>query len=98
VRWCTVMVKQPGLFLPKFTRFHAVDAKNRSRTQNSQFGLLGQIFCATTTVVQMAAPVRNILDTASYIHVYQVYLYISFVLVINRKGVYTPTQKVKIHK
>ena len=27
-------------------RFHAVAAKRRSRTQNSQFGLLGQILCA----------------------------------------------------
>jgi hypothetical protein len=48
-----------------FARFHAVAAKRRSRTRNSQFGLLGQILFATTTAVYMAAPVRNILDTTS---------------------------------
>jgi hypothetical protein len=31
--------------------FHAVAAKLRSRNRNSQFGLLGQIVCATTTAV-----------------------------------------------
>jgi hypothetical protein len=46
-----VMVKQPGLFSPKFARFHPVAAKRRSRTRNSHFGLLGQILCATTTAV-----------------------------------------------
>ena len=51
VRRGVVMVKQPGLFLPKFGAmsshvFHAVAAKLRSRTWNSQFGLLGQILCA----------------------------------------------------
>jgi hypothetical protein len=54
VRGGVVMVKQPGLFPAKvrsdaFARFHAVAAKRRSRTGNSQFGLLGQILCATTT-------------------------------------------------
>jgi hypothetical protein len=32
-------------------RFHAVAAKRRSRTGNSQFGLFGPVFCATTTDV-----------------------------------------------
>jgi hypothetical protein len=48
-----------------FACFHAVAAKLRSRTRNSQFGLLGQIICAATTAVLMAAPDRNILDTTS---------------------------------
>jgi len=48
---CVVMVNQPGLFSPKFGTmsshfFHAVSAKLRSRTRNSQFGLLGQILYA----------------------------------------------------
>jgi hypothetical protein len=34
-----------------FARFHAVAAKLRSRTRNSQFGLLGLVFRATTTTV-----------------------------------------------
>jgi hypothetical protein len=34
-----------------FARFHAVAAKRRSRTRNSQFGLLGSVLRATTTVV-----------------------------------------------
>jgi hypothetical protein len=51
-----------------FARFHTVAAKHRSRTQNSQFGLLGPVLRATTTAVYMAAPVRNILDTTSYIN------------------------------
>jgi len=51
VRRGVVMLKQPGLFPAKvegdvFTLFHAVSAKLRSRTRNSQFGLLGQILCA----------------------------------------------------
>jgi hypothetical protein len=50
-----------------FARFHAVVAKRRSRTRCSQFGLLGQVLRATTTAVEMAAPVRNILDTTSYV-------------------------------
>jgi hypothetical protein len=49
-----------------FARFQAVAAKRRSRTRNSQFGLLGPVLRATTTAVQMEAPVRNILDTTSY--------------------------------
>jgi hypothetical protein len=65
-----VMVKQPGTFSPKlgvdvFARLHAVAAKRSSRTQNSQFGLLGPVLRATTTAVWMAAPVRDILDTTS---------------------------------
>jgi hypothetical protein len=32
-----------------FTRFHAVAAKRRSRTRNSQVVLLGLVFRATTT-------------------------------------------------
>jgi hypothetical protein len=53
-----VMVKQPGLFLPKFrgdvfARFHAVAAKRRSRTRNSQFDLFGPVLRATTTVALM---------------------------------------------
>jgi hypothetical protein len=50
-----------------FARFHAVAAKRRSRTRNSQFGLLGPVVRATTTSVQIAAPVRNILDNTSYV-------------------------------
>jgi hypothetical protein len=34
-----------------FARFQAVAAKLRSRTRNSQFGLLGQIRYAITTAV-----------------------------------------------
>jgi K+-sensing histidine kinase KdpD len=49
-----------------FARFHAVATKRRSRTRNSQFGLLGPVRCTTTTAVWMVAAVRNILDTASY--------------------------------
>jgi K+-transporting ATPase A subunit len=49
-----------------FAHFHAVAKQSRIRTQNSQFGLLGQILFATTTTVQMATSVRNILDATSY--------------------------------
>jgi hypothetical protein len=71
VRRGVVIVKEPGLFLPNFggdvfARFHAVAAKLHSRTRNSQFGLLRPVLRATTTIVQMAAPVRNILDITSY--------------------------------
>jgi hypothetical protein len=56
VRRGVVMVKQPGCVFAKvrgdvFARFQAVAAKLRSRTRNSQFGLLGQILCATTPAV-----------------------------------------------
>jgi hypothetical protein len=34
-----------------FARFHAVDAKRRSRTRNSHFGLLGSVLRTTTTTV-----------------------------------------------
>jgi hypothetical protein len=44
----TVLVKVRG---DVFTRFHAVAAKRRSRTRNSQFGLLGPVLRATTTPV-----------------------------------------------
>jgi hypothetical protein len=44
----SVLAKFRGDF---FARFHAVAVKRRSRTRNSQFGLLGQILCATTTAV-----------------------------------------------
>jgi hypothetical protein len=44
-----------------FARFHTVASKRLSRTQNSQFGLLGQIVYAATTAVWMVTPVRNIL-------------------------------------
>jgi hypothetical protein len=51
-----VMVKQPGLFSPKFggdvfARFHAVAAKRRSTTRSSHFGLLGPVLRATATAV-----------------------------------------------
>jgi hypothetical protein len=51
-----VIVKQPDLFSPKsrgdvFACFHVVAAKRRSRTRNSQFGLLGPMLRATTTAV-----------------------------------------------
>jgi hypothetical protein len=69
VRRGVVMVKQTGLFSPNFgaTSSHVftVAAKLRSRTRNSEFGLLGQILCATTTAVKMTAQVRNILDVTS---------------------------------
>jgi hypothetical protein len=48
-----------------FASFHTVATKRRSRTRNSQFGQLGSVILATTTAVQMAAPVQNILDTTS---------------------------------
>jgi hypothetical protein len=48
-------------------RFHAVAEKRRSRTRNSQFSLLVPELRATTTAVQMAAPVRSILDTTWHI-------------------------------
>jgi hypothetical protein len=34
-----------------FARFHAVAAKRRGRTRNSQFDLLGPVLRATTTAV-----------------------------------------------
>jgi hypothetical protein len=34
-----------------FAQFHTVAAKRRSRTQNSQFGLLGPVLRPTTTAV-----------------------------------------------
>jgi hypothetical protein len=34
-----------------FARFHTVAAKRRSRTRNSQFGLMGPVLRATTTAV-----------------------------------------------
>jgi hypothetical protein len=34
-----------------FARFHAVSAKRRSRTRNSQFGLLGPVLRPTMTAV-----------------------------------------------
>jgi hypothetical protein len=46
VRRGVAMVKQPGLFSPKFARFHAVAAKCRTITRNSQFGLLGPVLRA----------------------------------------------------
>jgi hypothetical protein len=48
-----------------FAHFHAITAKCHGRTQNSQFGLMGPVLCATSAV-QMVAPVWNILDTTSY--------------------------------
>jgi hypothetical protein len=57
VRRCVVMVKQPGLFSPKFgeTSSHVFTQspqnQRRSRTRNSQFGLLEPVLRATTTAV-----------------------------------------------
>jgi hypothetical protein len=65
VRQGVVMVKLPGLFSPKFAHFHAVAAKRRSITLNSQFGLFGPVLRSTTTAVYMAAPVRYIPETIS---------------------------------
>jgi hypothetical protein len=48
-----------------FTSFHTVAANRSFRTRNSQFGLFGPVLRATETAVEMAAPVRNILDTTS---------------------------------
>jgi hypothetical protein len=47
----SVLAKVRGDF---FSSFHAVAAKLRSRTRNSQFSLLGPVLRATTTAVQMA--------------------------------------------
>jgi hypothetical protein len=71
VRRSVVVVKEPGFFSPKFggdifARFHAIARKLRTRTRNSQFGLLGQVFRAITNAVYMAATARNVLDTTSY--------------------------------
>jgi hypothetical protein len=44
----SVLAKFRGDF---FGRFHAVAAKLRSRTRNSQFGLLGPVLHVTTTAV-----------------------------------------------
>jgi hypothetical protein len=52
-------------------RFCAVPTKRCSRSRNSQFGLMGQVLRATTTVVSMVAPVRNIWDTTSYSYILQ---------------------------
>jgi hypothetical protein len=52
-----------------FARFRAVAAKRRIKTRNSRFGLLGPVLRATATVVQMAAPAWNILDTALYVNI-----------------------------
>jgi hypothetical protein len=57
-------------------RFHAVAAKHRNRTQNSQLGLLGTVLRATTTATYMAARVRNILDTTSYTHFVNIYWFV----------------------
>jgi hypothetical protein len=51
-----VMVKQLRSVRTKvwgdvFTHFHAFATKLRSRTRNSQFGLLGPMLFATTTAV-----------------------------------------------
>jgi hypothetical protein len=56
VRRGIVMAKQPGLFSPKFVAtssqvFTQSPQKRRSRTRNSQFGLLGLVLRATTTSV-----------------------------------------------
>jgi hypothetical protein len=73
VRQGIVMMQQPGLFLPKFgvtfSQLFMQLEQNVSVEPRIQFGLLGQIVCvcATTTAVKMAAAVRNILDTTSYI-------------------------------
>jgi hypothetical protein len=42
----SVLVKVRG---DVFARFHAVAAKRRSRTRNSQFGLFGPVLRTTTT-------------------------------------------------
>jgi hypothetical protein len=46
-----VVVKHGEVRGDILARFHAVAAKRRSRTWISQYGLLGQILCATTTAV-----------------------------------------------
>jgi hypothetical protein len=48
-----------------YASFHAVVVERRSRTRNSQFVMLVAVLRATTTAVEMAEPVRNILDTSS---------------------------------
>jgi hypothetical protein len=48
-----------------FARFHAVAAKRRSRTRNSQFGLLGPLLRATaTSLVQPSDVTRTQLPSA----------------------------------
>jgi hypothetical protein len=53
VRLGVVTGKQPGLFSAvrsdMFAHLHAVAAKRRSRTRNTQFGLLVPVLRATTT-------------------------------------------------
>jgi hypothetical protein len=44
----SVLARDPG---DVFARFLAVAAKRRSRTRNSEFGLLGPVLRATTTAV-----------------------------------------------
>jgi hypothetical protein len=70
VRRGVVVVKQPGLFLPKLggTSSHVF---TQSPQNGNQFGQLGPVLCATTTAVYMAAQVRNILDTTSYFSLFQ---------------------------
>jgi hypothetical protein len=52
MRRVIVMAMQTGLFSPNvIARVQAVAAKLRSRTRNSQFGLLGPVLRATTTAV-----------------------------------------------
>jgi hypothetical protein len=59
----SVLAKIRGDF---FASFQAVAAKLRSRTRNSQRGLLGTVLCDATTGIEIAAPVWNIWDTTSY--------------------------------
>jgi hypothetical protein len=47
-------------------------SRSRSKTRNSQFGLVVLVFRATTTAVYVAAPVRDILDNALYYRGYAV--------------------------
>jgi hypothetical protein len=70
VRQGIVMVKQLGLFSPKFgaTSSHVLTQspqKSQYITSTSQFGLLAQVLRLTATAIYMAAPVRNVLDTTS---------------------------------
>jgi hypothetical protein len=70
VRRGVVIVKEPGLFLPKFgaTSSHVFTQSPQNFTVEPgvQFGLLGPALRAATTAVQMAASDRNILDITSH--------------------------------
>jgi hypothetical protein len=74
VRLGVVMVKQPGLFSPNFGEKSSHFFKKSPQNVVVEFGIHSlagwETFCATTTAVQIAAQVRNILGTLSYSYEY----------------------------